>query len=88
MYYGAIVHVMNSSQGFLGAKTTRGERNLKVADGRVVKVEAIGSLPYVIHGGFTLILSNVLYVLPLQRNLISVSFLEDGGFECLFGNNK
>jgi hypothetical protein len=85
---GATVHVTNSLHGFLGMRTTRGERNLKVADGRKVKVEAIGTLPLVLHGGFTLILNNVLYVPSLQRNLISVSLLEDDGYECLFGNNK
>jgi hypothetical protein len=59
-----------------------------VADGRKEKVEAVGSLPLVLHGGFTLILNNVLYDPSLQRNLISVASLEDENFECLFGNNK
>jgi hypothetical protein len=85
---GATVHVTNSSQEFLGARTTRGERNLKVTDGREAKVEAIGSLPLVLHGGFTLILNNVLYVPSLQRNIISVSLLEDDGYESLCGNNE
>jgi hypothetical protein len=59
-----------------------------VDDGREAKVEDIGSLPLVLHGSFTLILNNVLYAPLLQRNLISVSLLEDAGFECLFGNNN
>jgi hypothetical protein len=59
-----------------------------VADGHEAKVEAIGSHPLVLHGSFTLILNNVLYIPSLQRNLIYVSLLEDDGFECLFGNNK
>jgi hypothetical protein len=79
---------MNSSQGFLGVRTTRRERNLKVADGREARVEAVGSLPLVLHGGFTLLLNKVLYILLLQRNLIYVSLSEDDGYECLFGNNK
>jgi hypothetical protein len=82
------VHVTNLSQGFLETKTTRRERNLKVVDGREVNLEAIGSLSLVLHGGFTLILNNVLYVSSLQRNLISMSLLEDDEFEYLFGNNK
>jgi hypothetical protein len=64
---GATVHVMNSSQGFLGARTTRGERNLKVVDGCKARVEAIGSLPLVIHGGFTILLKNVLYIPPFAK---------------------
>jgi hypothetical protein len=59
-----------------------------VADGREAMVEAVGSLPLVLHDNFTLLLNNVLYVPSLQRNLISVSLLEDDGYECLFGNNK
>jgi hypothetical protein len=85
---GATLHIMNSSQGFLGVRTTRRERNLKVADGREARVEAVGSLPLVLHGGFILLLNKVLYILLLQRNLIYVSLLEDDGYECLFGNNK
>jgi hypothetical protein len=88
IYSGATTHVTNSSHGFLGAWTRKRERSLKVADGRETKVEAVGSLSLVLHGGFTLMLSNVLYVPLLQRNLISVALLEDDIFECLFENNK
>jgi hypothetical protein len=59
-----------------------------VADGREAKVEVIGTLPLLLHGGFTLNLNNVLYVPLLRRNLISVASLEDDGYECLFRNNK
>jgi hypothetical protein len=85
---GATVHVTNSSQGFLGAATTRGERNLKEANGCEVRVEVVGSLALVLHGNFTLLLNIVFYVPSLQRNFISLSLLEDDGYECLFGNNK
>jgi hypothetical protein len=56
-----------------------------VADGREAKVEAIGTLPLLLHGGFTLYLNNVLYVPLLRRNLISVPSLEDDGYECCLG---
>jgi hypothetical protein len=69
-------------------RTTRGERNLKVADGHEARVEVVGSLPLGLHGSFTLLLNNVFYVPSLQRNLIYVSLLEDDGYECLFANNK
>jgi hypothetical protein len=64
------------------------ERTLKVADECKANFEVVGSLPLVLHGGFTLMLNNILYVSSLQRNLISLDLLEDDGFECLFGNNK
>jgi hypothetical protein len=57
-----------------------------VADGHEAKVEAIRSFLLVLHGDFTLILNNVLYVPSLQRNLIFVALMEDGGFDYLFGN--
>jgi hypothetical protein len=85
---GAIVHVTKSSQGLFSAWTTGRGRSLQVADGRETKVEAVGTLPLLLHGGFTLNLNNVLYVPSLRRNLISVASLEDDGYECLFGNNK
>jgi hypothetical protein len=65
----ATMHVTNSSQEFLSARTTKRKRILKVTDGLKAKVETVGSLPLVLHGGFTLILNNVLYVSSLQRNL-------------------
>jgi hypothetical protein len=75
-------------RGLLGARITGRERSLQVADGRGAMVEAVGTLPLLLHGGFTLILNNVLYVPSLRRNFISVASLVDGGYECLFGNNK
>jgi hypothetical protein len=70
------------------ARGTQKRRDIKVVDGRKAKVEPVGSLPLVFHGGFTLILNQVLYVPSLQRNIISVFLLEDDGYECLFENNK
>jgi hypothetical protein len=64
------------------------ERCLKLADGHEAKVEVIGSVTLVLHDDFTLMLNNILYVLSLQRNLISLALLEDDEFKCLFGNNK
>jgi hypothetical protein len=84
----ATVHITNLSQGLLGAQTTGRERSLQVANGREGKVEAVGTLPLLLHGGFTLNLNNVLYVSSLRRNLISVTSLKDDGYEYLFGNNK
>jgi hypothetical protein len=59
-----------------------------VADVCEAKVEAVGTLPLLLHGGSTLYLNNVLYVPSLRRNIISVASLEDDSYECLFGNNK
>jgi hypothetical protein len=64
------------------------ERCLQVVDGREAKVEAVRTLPLLLHDDFTINLNNALYVPSLRRNIISVASLEDDGYECLFGNNK
>ena len=38
--------------------------------------------------GFVLQLSDVLYVPSLRRNLISISHLDDDGYDCHFDNGK
>jgi hypothetical protein len=86
---GAIIHVVNSLQGLSMRRTLpRGERILRVANGEEVEVEAIGELPLEISNGFTLYLHDVLYVLSMRMNLISVTCLDDDGFDCLFGKKQ
>ena len=52
---GATVHVTNSLQGFLTARTLRkGERSLRVADGKEAEVESVGSVSLVLDSGFLL----------------------------------
>jgi hypothetical protein len=68
--------------------TRKGERSLKVADGKEASVEAVGSIVLHLHSGFKLHLNNVLYVSSLKRNLISVRLLDIDGFSCNFGDMK
>jgi hypothetical protein len=86
---GATIHVVNSLQG-LNMRTTlpRGERTIRVANGEEAEVEVIGKLPLAISNGFTLYLHGVLYVSSMRRNLISISCLDDNGFDCLFGKKQ
>jgi hypothetical protein len=82
---GATIHVVNSLQGLSMRRTLpRGERTIRVANGEEVKVEAIEELPLEINNGFTLYLHDIFYVPSMRRNLISVSCLDDDGFDCLF----
>jgi hypothetical protein len=86
---GATVHVANSLQGFRSTRTTqRSERHVKVANGVQADVEAIGDVPLELANGFILLLRDVLFVPSLQRNLISVSCLDNDGFDCHFGDGK
>jgi hypothetical protein len=84
---GATIHVANSLQGFHTRQTLqRGERSIRVANGVEAEVEAIEELSLELNNDFTLRLNNVLYVSSLSRNLISVSCMDDDGFDCQFGN--
>jgi hypothetical protein len=86
---GAIIHVANSLQGFHTRRTLqRGERSIRDANGVEDEVEAIGELSLELNNGFILRLNNVLYVPSLSRNLISVLYLDDDGFDCQFGNRQ
>jgi hypothetical protein len=68
--------------------TQRSERHVKVANRVQVDVEAIGDVPPELADGFILLLRNVLFVPSLQRNLISVSCLDNDGFDYHFGDGK
>jgi hypothetical protein len=75
------IHIANSLQGFHMRRTLqKGERSIRVTNGVEVEVEAIGELPLELNNGFILRLYNVLYVPSLSRNLISVSCLDDDGY--------
>ena len=78
------IHYRDSIRGTL----QRGERRIKVANGVEAKVEPIGDLSLELVDGFVLQLSDILYVPSLRRNLISVSRLDDDGYDCYFGNGK
>jgi hypothetical protein len=79
---GATIHVVNFLQGLSMRRTLpRGERTIRVANGEKAEVEDIGELPLEISNVFTLYLHNVLYVPSMRRNLISVSCLDDDGFD-------
>jgi hypothetical protein len=66
----------------------RGERSIRVANGVEAEVEAHGELPLELNNGFIHCLHNVLYVPSLSRNLISISCLDDDGFDCQFVNKQ
>ena len=66
----------------------RGGRRIKVANGEEAEVEAIADFHLELHNDFVLHLKDVLYVPSLQRNLISMSKLDDDLITCHFGDGK
>jgi hypothetical protein len=86
---GATIHVANSLYGFDTRRTLkRGERTISVANGVEAHVEAIGEFTLMLHSGFMLKLHDVLYVPSMRQNLVSVSYLDDDGYHCDFGNKR
>jgi hypothetical protein len=68
--------------------TQRSERHVKVTNGVQIDVEAVGDVSLELVDGFILSLRDVLYVPSLQRNLISVSCLDNDGLNYHFGDGK
>jgi hypothetical protein len=68
--------------------TQRSERHVKVANGVQADVEAVGDVHLELVDGFILFLRDVLFIPSLQRNLISMSCLNNDGFDCHFGYGK
>jgi hypothetical protein len=66
----------------------RRERYIKVTNRVRADVEAVGNISLELADGFMLLLRNVLYVPSLQRNLISVSCLDNDGYDSYFLNSK
>jgi hypothetical protein len=64
----------------------RGETSIRVINGVEAEVEVIGELPLEMKNDFILRLHNVLYVPSLSRNLISISCLDDDGYDYQFDN--
>jgi hypothetical protein len=83
---GATIYVVNSLHELsMRRALPKGERIIRVANSVEAEVEDIGELPLEISNVFTLYLHDVLYVSSMRRNLISLSCLDDDGFDCLFG---
>ena len=66
---------------FIRGGPCKEEKDIKVANGVKAEVEDIGELPLELNDGFVLKLIDVLYVPFLRRNLISVSRLDDDGYD-------
>jgi hypothetical protein len=84
---GATVHVANSLQGFRSMRTMQ-RSDVKVANGVQAGVKVVGDVSLELVDKFILSLRDVLFVPSLQRNLISVSCLDNDGFDCHFEDGK
>ncbi|KAJ0862094.1 putative RNA-directed DNA polymerase [Helianthus annuus] len=86
---GSMVHVTNSTQGFLSIrKLERNQRTLKVGDDRELEVKAIGTLQLVMKTGLCIKLYDTLYVPEVTRNLVSGPKLDMDGFIVSHGHRQ
>ena len=83
---GATNHICNSLQGFRQtSKCSDGQVKLTLGSGATVSAVAVGVVVLTFSNNKTLVLSDILYVPAIRRNLISVSMLSNKGYSINFG---
>ncbi|KAM3328011.1 hypothetical protein P3S68_033473 [Capsicum galapagoense] len=85
---GATRHVCANKELFSTFAPAQVEEMIYMANSAMAKVEGTGKVGLKMISGKVLTLNNVLYVLELCRNLISVSLLDKNGFKCVTVSEK
>ncbi|PHT96941.1 hypothetical protein BC332_34135 [Capsicum chinense] len=85
---GATRHICTNKELFSSFAPAQAEEMLYMANSVTAKVEGTGKIFLKMTSGKVLTLNNVLYVLELRRNLISVSVLDQNGFKCVTVSEK
>lgn len=80
---GATRHVCANNELFSSFAQAQVEEMIYMANSATAKVEGTGKICLKMTSRKVLTLNNVLYVPELRRNLISVSLLDNNGFECV-----
>jgi hypothetical protein len=62
--------------------------HVELGDDKCYKIEGVGSISFKLESGSTLHVDEVLYVLGLKKNLLSVATLEDKGYWVIFKDRK
>ncbi|PHU14265.1 hypothetical protein BC332_15470 [Capsicum chinense] len=85
---GATHHVCTNKELFSSFALAQVEEMIYMANYATAKVEGTGKIYLKMTFGKVLTLNNVLYVLELRRNLISISLLDKNGFKCVIVSGK
>ncbi|KAF3654763.1 hypothetical protein FXO38_15007 [Capsicum annuum] len=85
---GATRHVCANKELFSSFAPSQVEEMIYIPNFATAKVEGTGKICLKMTSGKVLTLNNVLYVLELRRNLISVSLLDKNGFKCVIVSEK
>jgi hypothetical protein len=60
----------------------------ELGDDKCYKIEGVGSISFKLESGARLHIDEVLYVLGLKKNLLSLATLEDKGYWVIFKDKK
>eukprot|EP00253_Pinus_taeda_P001532 PITA_01532 len=63
-------------------------REIALGDDMIYPVKGVGNVSLKLNQGNTIHLQDVLYVLDLKKNLVSISAMEDKGYKVTFSNGK
>ncbi|KAH7668586.1 hypothetical protein IHE45_11G020300, partial [Dioscorea alata] len=81
-------HICSNVQGLINRRClTKGEVDLRVGNGARVAAIEIGDYPLTLPSGLVLNLINCYYVPSMSRNIISVSCLDNDGYNFIIKNN-
>ena len=82
-------HICTNVQGLKRSRSlARGEVDLRVGNGARVAALAVGTYEIALPSGLILNLNNCYYVPVMSRNIISVSVLDNDGFNFIIKNNN
>eukprot|EP00253_Pinus_taeda_P007721 PITA_07721 len=85
---GASFHMTDDKELFNDLEEKYLHMHIKMGDNGKYSVTGLGSIDFQREHGAQLTLKNVRYVLELKKNLVSVSMLEDKGYDVIFLKGK
>jgi hypothetical protein len=69
-------------------KTKYFAEHVELGDDKCYKIEVVGSISFILEFGARLHVDEVLYVLGLKKNILSIATLEDKGYWVIFKDRK
>jgi hypothetical protein len=88
VYNGAYFHMTRCKEFFTRLQEGGVNMVIELRDDRCYKAQGVDTVSFQRESGKPLWFADVLYVLGLKKNLISISTLEDKGYEVKFHNGR
>jgi hypothetical protein len=85
---GASFHMMGNKEFFSDLEEKDLQMHIEMGDDGRYSVTDIGTVTFQRESGSPLTLKDVMYVLGLKKNLVSVAMLEDHGYDVIFSKGK